>query len=375
MNKSKFMYLGIILLVIIVVTTICFSYGFFTAKLEKNGRLNVVAGTLNYKLESLELTNNTINIDANTIKVIDVDIISLNDIDSKYILYYETNNDDVQVVYDVNSASLPEGVINFGEKKTVTVIIKNNTDMPTNINFKIVGGLVNRELVLSSGKNINVDSKKVITFNTNGGTLDEASRSYSSGESIGDLPVPTNGLNYFAGWYLDDDFSTMVDSDYVVVDNVTLYARWYKYVDLYLASRTLGYPSNTAFSSSTSRTFDLNKYIVGISPDNYYNSMISNYNYSPPNFSVTVPSGTSGYGIGIPIAVTNSTYYFEGVTNDVYSFSFYKSNGEFISYQYLFENKGLVNVPSSVSVMILHMRGNEYKVPTTFSNPMLYVVE
>lgn len=375
MNKSKFMYFGIILLVIIVVTTICFSYGFFTARLEKNGRLNVVAGTLNYKLESLELTNNTINIDANTIKVIDVDIISLNDIDSKYILYYETNNDGIQVVYDVNSVSLPEGVINSEEKKTVTVIIKNNTEILTNIDFKIVGGLVNRELVLSSGKNINIDPKKVVTFNTNGGTLDEESRSYSSGESIGELPIPTNGLNYFVGWYLDENFSTMVDSDYVVVDNVTLYARWYKYVDLYLASRTLGYPSSTAFSSSTSRTFDLNKYVIGIAADNYYAfSNVISYSYTPPNFSVTVGTSATGYGIGIPIAITNNTYYFEGITNDIYAFLFYKSNGEFISRQYLFSLPGYITVPENAAVMVLNMRGNGAKV-ATYSNPTLYVVE
>ena len=180
-------------------------------------------------------------------------------------------------------------------------------------------------------------------------------------------------MNYFAGWYLDNNFNTLIDSNYIVTDNITLYARWYKYVNLSLNKRVLSNPNNVSFSNNTNRTFNINTYVVGISTDNYYKTSFTTYNYNPPNFNVSVGKGTTGYGIGIPISITANKYYFNGITNDIFSFSFYKSDGKFISYKYL--NSGIFEVPESANIMLLNMRGNEYITPTTFSNPTLYIVE
>ena len=180
-------------------------------------------------------------------------------------------------------------------------------------------------------------------------------------------------MNYFAGWYLDNNFNTPIDSNYIVTDNITLYARWYKYVNLSLNKRVLSNPNNVSFSNNTNRIFNINTYVVGISADNYYITNFTTYNYNPPYFNVSVGIGATGYGIGIPIPITASKYYFNGTTKDVFSFSFYKNNGEFISYKFL--NGGIFEVPASANIMLLNMRGNENIVPTTFSNPVLYIVE
>lgn len=162
----------------------------------------------------------------------------------------------------------------------------------------------------------------------------------------------------------------------MVTDNIVLYAKWYKYVNLSLDKRVLSNPSNVSYSKNTNRIFNINTYVVGISPDNYYyNSNVINYNYNPPNFNISVAKDATGYGVGIPISITANKYYFSGTTNDIFSFSFYKSNGEFISYKYLFNTNQIFEVPESANIMLLNMRGNEKITPTTFSNPTLYIVE
>ena len=109
----------------------------FTKKDEYHGRLNIVAGQLKYKLESADLENNSITLEANTTKEIEVEITSLNNINSEYSLYYDNSN--VEIGYKEDSIDLPSGSINTGNKKKVRLIIKNKTNSSQTVTFGVKG--------------------------------------------------------------------------------------------------------------------------------------------------------------------------------------------------------------------------------------------
>ena len=64
-----------------------------------------------------------------------------------------------------------------------------------------------------------------VTFDANGGTVSQASKTVYYGKAFGDLPAPTRSGFTFLGWYLND---TKVTSDTVMslARDVTLRARW-----------------------------------------------------------------------------------------------------------------------------------------------------
>lgn len=70
------------------------------------------------------------------------------------------------------------------------------------------------------------DNTAVVTFNTDGGTCSETTRTVAIGANIGELPTPTFGDYIFGGWYTSSTGGLRIDENYVVQANVTLYARW-----------------------------------------------------------------------------------------------------------------------------------------------------
>ncbi len=157
MSRGKKIYFGLLLLSIFLVSTMYFSYAFFTSRNEEHGKLNIVAGTLNYKVESKDLENNKITVGATQTKKVIIDIESLNEIESKYELYYlmDGNMNQIEIGYDTNTKNEPRGIINPKEKKEVSVIIQNKNHEDATIEFKVIGGFVKNELVLSEGNRIN----------------------------------------------------------------------------------------------------------------------------------------------------------------------------------------------------------------------------
>ena len=66
-----------------------------------------------------------------------------------------------------------------------------------------------------------------VTFNPNGGTVSEASRSVAPGTAVGALPTPTRSGSYsFDGWYMAASGGTQISAGTTVSENVTYYAHW-----------------------------------------------------------------------------------------------------------------------------------------------------
>lgn len=145
-NRQKIAHSGVLLLMIVGVITFGKSYGFFTSKEEYHGKVNMTVGTLDYKIDSIDLNNNSISLQPNEEKAFYIDVTSLNTINSKYGLVYSTNCNNLDIGY-INLESLPTGVINSNETKRIVVKVKNNCNTNTNVTLNVEGGFIHNDLI------------------------------------------------------------------------------------------------------------------------------------------------------------------------------------------------------------------------------------
>ena len=71
--------------------------------------------------------------------------------------------------------------------------------------------------------------KYTITFNPNGGVVDEDVRKIFIGDEIGTLPIPTKTNSTFVGWYTELSGGVEVTSTTVPINNMEIFARWIDY--------------------------------------------------------------------------------------------------------------------------------------------------
>ena len=153
-KKSYFIIFGLIVLAVVCFST---SYAIFSNTKEEHGKLNIVAGNLNYKIESSELDSDSITIPANTSKEIRIKLTSLNEVSSKYELYYilDKTNDKVSVGYSKDTKDNVLGTVEANKNKIITIVIRNDSDTSSKITFKVLGGLLNNNLALKDGNSLN----------------------------------------------------------------------------------------------------------------------------------------------------------------------------------------------------------------------------
>ena len=147
MEKFKKYYAIIFILIMIIVISISASYAIFSNTKEEHGKLNIVAGTLDYKIENKNLKNNQITVNANDKITTTFKITSLNTVSSKYELYYQIENNikDVKIGYASNTKDNVKGTIKANETKEIKIIIQNNSNQNVKVTFKVHGGLINLE--------------------------------------------------------------------------------------------------------------------------------------------------------------------------------------------------------------------------------------
>jgi len=147
MKKFKKYYVLIFILIMIIVVSISASYAIFSNTKEEHGKLNIVAGTLDYKIENKYVENDQIMVNANDKITTTLKITSLNTVSSKYELYYQIENNikDVKIGYASNTKDNVKGTIEANETKEIKIIIQNNSNQNAKVTFKVHGGLVNLE--------------------------------------------------------------------------------------------------------------------------------------------------------------------------------------------------------------------------------------
>lgn len=86
------------------------------------------------------------------------------------------------------------------------------------MNNEIINGVNYRTGYLGLAKNV--------TFNPNGGTIDESTRGVEAGEVIGKLPVPARTGYQFDGWFTESTGGTQITENEIITDDITYYAHW-----------------------------------------------------------------------------------------------------------------------------------------------------
>lgn len=67
---------------------------------------------------------------------------------------------------------------------------------------------------------------KTVTFDPNGGMVDENTRGIEIGKTIGKLPTPTRAGHTFDGWFTESTGGTQITENQIITDDVTYYAHW-----------------------------------------------------------------------------------------------------------------------------------------------------
>lgn len=129
---------------------------------------------------------------------------------------------------------------------------------------------------------------------------------------------------------------------------------------------TQGYPSNTAFSNDTKRTWTTGTYIVGLVRSNYYApNNVSSYSVTKTTVSFTTTAG--GYGIAIPVKLeAGKSYTLSANRTGYFGQTFYKEDGTMIS----FGSSSTFTVPAD-TVWTTIVLGADIGVKATFSNIQL----
>ncbi|MBE6588873.1 MAG: hypothetical protein E7643_01720, partial [Ruminococcaceae bacterium] len=138
------------------------------------------------------------------------------------------------------------GNINLTSKSTNAVISKNVTLSKAdsgvagymNVTGKyLVCGTITNEGMLTTSNGIEyIDedtfnsmlTSSTVTFNANGGSVSDSSKTVYYGQYYGALPIPTRANYTFAGWYTEAEGGTQLNADSIVTAlvNQTLYAHW-----------------------------------------------------------------------------------------------------------------------------------------------------
>ena len=154
-------------------------------------------------------------------------------------------------IKDISSAviSNPNIIINVSDEETINIVNKNEieetyvfTSGDSNIasvdqTGKVTGVSEGTATITitgqTSGKSVivtvtvtNATTSYKVTFDPNGGTVDETERYVDPNTKVGSLPVPTRTNYNFVGWFTSTTSGIEIDEDTIVTGEITYYARW-----------------------------------------------------------------------------------------------------------------------------------------------------
>lgn len=131
-------------------------------------------------------------------------------------------------------------------------------------------------------------------------------------------------------------------------------------------------PSDTSFSNTTKRTFASNCFCTGLTANNYYQDIVTQYEVSDNYISVTTPA--SAYAVLIPITglVVGQTYTLSAnATNGKLLAGFWEEDGTYISTTNESTSKVTFVVPNNTHWVGLSFNPTTVNVQATFTNIQL----
>ena len=199
MNRKKVIYVGLLLIVTVISSVTYFSYAFFTSRSEQHGKLNIVTGTLKYKVTGSNIINGSITIPGNTTEKLELTLESLNDISSRYELYYETTSNNIEVGYSSDTEDATTGIIGSNGIKKIGVFVTNPTSSNITVTFNAEGGFAGNALVRTLGKAIPSQTSVCQNYGTHVFAFDYNGTDGSDG-SVQNFVAPCTGIYTLETW-------------------------------------------------------------------------------------------------------------------------------------------------------------------------------
>ena len=91
-------------------------------------------------------------------------------------------------------------------------------------NFEKIKGI--ERINATTYNTLHLGTLVTVTFDPNGGTVDETERRVEVDTIVGALPSPTRTDHEFNGWYTLGEGGTKIGADEIITDTVTFYAHW-----------------------------------------------------------------------------------------------------------------------------------------------------
>lgn len=130
-----------------------------------------------------------------------------------------------------------------------------------------------------------------VTFDPDGGTVDEPTRQVLVGSAIGALPIPSKTDHSFLGWY--DGNGRQIDADEIITDDITYTAHWQNIYEIVRIGTDNYYPTlqdaiNAVPTDNTQTTIVL---LTDITDENLVVASGKNIVFDLQNYTVSASSG------------------------------------------------------------------------------------
>ena len=210
--------------------------------------LNYDSSNFFANLNTLEDVNGIKNTSSNLVNNIskmfynckNIEILDLSDFDLSSIKYKE----ETPIVYSPKPntfQSTKNLIIELNENENSKNVLTNMNSLNIIVTPKLVNKNTKIELPGKYGYNNNsyeiidkntpvqtelVSLARTITLDPNGGELSEETIRAYKGEPITNIPEPYKNDENFDGWYTSVDGGIIIDENYIVQDDITIYAHW-----------------------------------------------------------------------------------------------------------------------------------------------------
>ncbi len=149
-NKS-FVIVSFIVLLGLITTA---SYATFVFLTSDYRAADIRFANLMYSMKIDDESTRTVTVNANSVTTYDIDLDALNEITSKYLVYYTSSNTltNVKVEYSNLSTGRGEGNIGPTASRRIRIVVTNDSSSAVTLNFSVKGGYVYNNLSLGSGE-------------------------------------------------------------------------------------------------------------------------------------------------------------------------------------------------------------------------------
>ena len=149
-NKS-FVIVSFIVLLGLITTA---SYATFVFLTSDYRAADIRFANLMYSMKIDDESTRTLTANANSVTTYDIDLDALNEITSKYLVYYTSSNNltNVKVEYSNLSTGRGEGNIGPTASRRIRIVVTNDSSSAVSLNFSVKGGYVYNNLSLGSGE-------------------------------------------------------------------------------------------------------------------------------------------------------------------------------------------------------------------------------